>query len=47
LSIDAGLYHFSSLVGITSRLASWPQQARVLAGAGNEMAAVLPNSNQA
>ena len=28
-------------------LASWPQQARVLAGAGEEMAAVLPNSNQA
>ncbi|MEU7945771.1 hypothetical protein AB0C50_13935 [Micromonospora taraxaci] len=28
-------------------LASWPQQARVLAGAGDEMAAVLPNSNQA
>jgi predicted flap endonuclease-1-like 5' DNA nuclease len=28
-------------------LASWPQQARVLAGAGEEMAAVLPSSNQA
>lgn len=28
-------------------LASWPQQARVLAGAGEEMAAVLPGSNQA
>ncbi|WP_244235982.1 hypothetical protein [Micromonospora inaquosa] len=28
-------------------LASWPQQARVLAGAGDEMAAVLPNGNQA
>ncbi|MBG6104509.1 putative flap endonuclease-1-like 5' DNA nuclease [Micromonospora vinacea] len=28
-------------------LASWPQQARVLAGAGEEMAAVLPNGNQA
>lgn len=28
-------------------LASWPQQARVLAGAGAEMAAMLPNSNQA
>ncbi|MGC4846625.1 hypothetical protein ACLQ3F_05265 [Micromonospora sp. DT15] len=28
-------------------LASWPQQARVLAGAGDEMAAVLPSGNQA
>ncbi|MET8360881.1 hypothetical protein [Micromonospora sp. NPDC005171] len=28
-------------------LASWPQQARVLAGAGDEMASVLPNGNQA
>ncbi|MEU8421974.1 hypothetical protein AB0C15_13960 [Micromonospora sp. NPDC048835] len=28
-------------------LASWPQQARVLAGAGDEMAAVLPNGNPA
>ncbi|MGW0214230.1 helix-hairpin-helix domain-containing protein [Micromonospora chokoriensis] len=28
-------------------LASWPQQARVLAGASDQMAAVLPNSNQA
>ncbi|MEU8126917.1 hypothetical protein AB0B68_06860 [Micromonospora sp. NPDC049049] len=28
-------------------LGSWPQQARVLAGAGDEMAAVLPNGNQA
>nr|WP_258400276.1 hypothetical protein [Micromonospora saelicesensis] len=28
-------------------LASWPQQARVLAGAGDEMAAVLPGGNQA
>lgn len=27
-------------------LASWPQQARVLAGAGDEMAAVLPDGNQ-
>ncbi|MFI6781281.1 hypothetical protein [Micromonospora sp. NPDC050276] len=27
-------------------LASWPQQARVLAGAGDEMAVVLPNGNQ-
>ncbi|WCN78828.1 hypothetical protein [Micromonospora sp. LH3U1] len=28
-------------------LASWPQQARVLAGAGDAMAAVLPGGNQA
>ncbi|MEV1159293.1 hypothetical protein AB0J27_28270 [Micromonospora chokoriensis] len=28
-------------------LASWPQQARVLAGASDQMTAVLPNSNQA
>ncbi|WFE99491.1 hypothetical protein O7616_21690 [Micromonospora sp. WMMD964] len=28
-------------------LASWPQQARVLAGAADEMAAALPNGNQA
>nr|WP_255545691.1 hypothetical protein [Micromonospora tarensis] len=27
-------------------LASWPQQARVLAGAADEMAAVLPNGDQ-
>ncbi|WP_406069904.1 hypothetical protein [Micromonospora sp. NBC_01638] len=30
-----------------SGLASWPQQARVLAGAGDAMAAVLPGGNQA